>query len=190
MANIFRALATEKAPFVVTLWFAASGWIVQHSINQVLASPTVMYVEDRSQCGDAAGCLTVTITNITRSIRFRGLRFDFLCPQQEQCSPKATKEPVPPAWDVAEPVDNESKSSSIPIGALQPGWSFKFTVRYSGTVPPSFHLEASDDPTRLVPASLETSFAQHEFRYLSILLILYLIFAIIVICFQGSPAPP
>ena len=149
MASILRSLSTDKAPLVVTLFFAACGWVVQHSISQILASPTVVYTEDESGCGGRPECLTVTVKNITRSVQFHGLVFEFLCREEQQCRPITTKESVPPALDSSEPPDNQATSSTMPIGDLHPGWVFKFVTNYSGTSPPTFHLRTSNDPIRL-----------------------------------------
>src|ERR1700733_12285667 len=74
-ANILRALVQEKAPYLVTIFFASTAWFITYSVGQITDSPTLEYATRASQILPEQHRFVVDIRNISRKQRFQNLGF-------------------------------------------------------------------------------------------------------------------
>lgn len=151
-------LFQEKAPYIVTLFFAMVAWALTHTVQQITESPTISY-ESRTEVVDGGRIAVVRIHNITRKFRLTNLRFTFIATDEKLVN--AWLEPAEPAYYGNDPPVVYGKSASFVIPQFNPGWVMTMKVRYKGDRP-RFHLEATDSPVRLLPVFIETWLVENE----------------------------
>jgi hypothetical protein len=188
MSSLLAILAGEKAPYLITVLVAGIGWAVTHSVDRVLASPTLMY-ETRINHSGNINQYTITLNNITRDERFDDLTFTVLI-RDGKCAGDPKVYPALPAPEIKQPpecqdavVESQTNvaDATFEIPQIHPGWSMDLVTNFYGEGAPHFRFQTKKDSVRLVRPSLETWFVVHEMWILGSLVALYFIFIVSIV---------
>jgi len=169
-----EVLSHEKVPYLVTIFFAALGWVVTYTVGRVDATPTVMYKTCYQTCKNQKTA-SVEIENISRDKVFNNLEIGFFAENKSDKYTRYWWEADAPAWKGQQQPASNGSTLSLTIAKLQPGWRITLGAAYEGPEAPTFRLISSDDTVRLVKPSPETFFVQHEFGVIFSMLGLYLV---------------
>jgi hypothetical protein len=186
-ANVLHALVQEKAPYLITIFFASTAWFITYSVGQITDSPTLEYATRASQIHPDQYRFVVDIRNISRKQRFQNLGFrirldpadhkDHLVYWDNRADAPASSTPVLPfvSGTPAQAVD-------FTVQDLQPGWVIHLVADHSGPRLPAFRLASADAPVRLAERSLETFLVRNE---ISTMLAVILIYGVVIVLIVG-----
>lgn len=161
----------EKAPYMVTILFAAAGWVVTHAVDQIEKSPTIEYTV-RSEPGK----VLVDLHNVTRDQSFKGLGFTLGTNGKGSWTKGYFAERSGPQWDGREPIPINGNTLAFTIDNFQPGWTFTLVGEYQDSPGTTFYLSNSaDQVVHLTASDMETLFVNHELPILFSLLLIWFI---------------
>ena len=164
-SNIWANLGTNAGALLVGAIFAAAGWLVTHTVENVVSVPTVEYNIDVSE--KDSGRVAVTVRNLSRDHKLDNLKFMLRLPLDGSGKFKeGAVEPIPPAYLEREPTGRHDFDISYPAFGLHPGTSVRLTASYSGDTIPTFHIEPSGDSARLRAKGFVTWIIRHEVKVL------------------------
>lgn len=190
--SFLRALAQEKAPYLVTLLFVSVGWFVTYSVGQINDSPTIEYAVRTQVLSASRNRIIVDIQNVTRKQRFQNLEFSIrLVPgdPHDKLTYYDIFTDAPGLGSPAKPLETGTEAVDFVVPDLQPGWQVHLVADHTGTRRPTFRLTSAAVPVRLVERSFETFLIRHELSTMLIVLAVYAgVIAAIVGRYSSVPA--
>lgn len=180
-ALLCKRLSRKEVPFLVTLFAACAGWAINHVVDRVLDSPTIVYKTDIVAASNGK-IVKVTMTNLSKQAFF-GLKFEIQAPGIRICDTPPKYEP--PAWPSNKPPAQGTDGVAFIIDQLHPSWEMSMCAKLNGDKTPVFLLretgssssqgESSKQAVRLVKPSLETFFVRHNLILMGLLALASLI---------------
>ncbi len=166
-------MLSEKAPFIVTLIIAGMAWTLSHIVDQLLATPMLLY---SIQVLDAGGKKSVylTLKNITRDKTYRDVRVIITAAPGDTLTDRAVIS-VQPAWEGDQSGVREGRTFDYTFPEIQPNWQFEITASYQTLGRPSLRISASNGTIDAVTPSLETFLVENEISLFAGLLIIWII---------------
>lgn len=186
MSGFLYSLRVEKAPYLVTILFASLGWGTKHTVDRILASPTIEYtyeVRDTSQNKS----VTVTLRNVSHDKIFKNLLFVLLLPPDapgEFLSVKKTA--LSPAWEGDNPPHKTKHSGTFDLPALHPNWEVRLVATFSGDISPTLRLHSSETSVRLVQPSVETFLVKHELLFFTSMIIIWALVILVLLSYRKN----
>lgn len=164
-SNIVANLGTKVGALLVGTIFAAAGWLVAHTVENVVSVPTVEYDIDVSE--KDSGRVAVTVRNLPQDHKFDKLKFMLRLPLDGSGKFKeGAVEPIPPAYSERQRTDRQDFDISYPAIGLHPGTSVRLTASYSGDTIPTFNIEPSGEGARLLAKGYLTQIIRNEVEVL------------------------
>ena len=159
-------LGTKAGVLLVGTVFAAAGWLVTHTVENVVSVPTVEYDIDVSE--KDSGRVAVTVRNLSQDHKFSELEFLLRLPVGGSGKfKKGAVDPIPPAYSEREITERNDFDISYPAIGLHPGTSLRLTASYSGDTIPTFHIEpAGEEAVRLLAKGYLTWIIRNEVEVL------------------------
>ena len=158
-------LGTKAGAVLVGTIFAAAGWLVTHTVENVVTVPTVEYDIDVSEKDSRR--VAVTVRNLSQDHKFSNLAFMLRLPLNGSGKFKeGAAEPIPPAYLERERTNRQDFDISYPAIGLHPGTSVRLTASYSGDKIPTFHIEPSGEGVRLLAKGGLTWIIRNEIEVL------------------------
>ena len=187
-------LKSDKAPYFLTLMFAALGWTITHFTDSILSARAIKYdvnyfSENPNVPFDSKKpfcTMAVEVTNLTTDTFFKKLWFRFEIQNPDSTNVilyqdvKANR-PLNFVTDQVGPVNGEN--TALYIEALHPQTSATIFIYYQGKTKPSLLLDVSDigrnmdQPLLLIESGIRTYIIENE-TLLLLLIILVWIFSI------------
>jgi hypothetical protein len=149
----------ERTIWLVTVVAGALGWLFTHTVDRVLASPTIEY-EIRDGADSTNRLLVIPLTNVTRDQSFSEVRLTLTASPSSRIL-AVNVIPTEPAseGDVAPRYD--SSSADVVLQNMLPQSHVEVKVRYTGPQRPSIRV-SSDESVQFQEAGVQTFFARHE----------------------------
>jgi hypothetical protein len=185
----------EKAPWLVTLILGVLGWLLSHTVDRIISSPTVEYDIRQYQGGDRRGVI-VHLRNITRDKSFDHVQATVTFPDGKNF--KWGMVAAAPASEGDEPPVHQGATVSFAMPLLMPGTKVGFAASATGTAEPVVRIwSAASQPVRLQRRGAETFFARHETGVMTGLIALWLVALLIILVLArraskaaaGGPGP-
>ena len=159
---------------------AAAGWIVTHFVDNVVSVPTIEYdIEYNTDIDDCQkSSITVTIRNLSRTVKFSDLKFILRLPVGGNGKFKcADMQPIEPFYRPREEVKTNDAAISYPATRMHPETALKLVAWYSGVVKPTFHIAGDGTAVRPVVRGFLTWIIRNE---IIVFLALFLVWSIVV----------
>lgn len=177
---VVAKLGTDAGALLVGTIFAAAGWLITHTVENVVSVPTVEYDIDDSK--KDSGHVAVTLRNLSQDRKFSELEFILRLPEGGSGKfEKGAVEPIPPAYSARESSIIEDLAISYPAIGLHPGTSVRLTASYSGDTIPTFHIEPKGEGARLRTKGWLTWIISHEIEVLFGLLVAWTVTVILAL---------
>jgi hypothetical protein len=153
---------SEKAPFIVTLIIAGMAWTLSHIIDQLLATPMLLYSTQVINTGGKKS-VYLTLKNITRDKTYRDVRVIITAAPGDTLADRAVI-PVQPAWEGDQSGMREGRTFDYTFPEIQPNWQFEMTASYKTQSTPSLRISSSNGTIDTVTPSVETFLVENEIK--------------------------
>lgn len=165
LKNVAANIGTNAGALLVGTIFAGAGWLVTHTVDNVVSVPTVEYdIDDSDKDG---GRFAVTVRNLSQNHKFSELGFILRLPTGGSGKFAGGKiEPLPPAYVEREPIIDSDFAISYPAMGLHPGTSVRLKASYTGDATPTFHIKPSGEGARLHAKGFLTWILRNEVEVL------------------------
>lgn len=182
LRKVVANLRTNAGALLAGSIFAVAGWLVTHTVENVVSVPTVEYEFDDS--GKDEGRYAVTVRNLSQDHKFSSLEFILRLPTGGSGRFGGGQiKPIPPAYLERDPPMPTDFAITYPAIALHPGTSLRLTASYSGATIPTFHIGPSGEGARLLAKGRLTWIIRNEIAVLSGLIAVW---AVMVITALGA----
>ena len=171
--------------------FSAVGWLVTHTVSNLLSGPILEYdikvLFQDQRCGkkEKLNSISVKSTNLSRKINFDLLNL-ILRLDTSNNSKFSSGDIVfqQPAYSSREPIVVTHKAITFPKVSIRPGTALKIIGCFSGVGQPTFHI-GSGSNLKPVESGVQTWLARNEFGALLALVISWSVF-LVIICYRLS----
>lgn len=164
---------TDKAPFVVTLIVAGLAWTLSHIIDQLLATPMLMYSTKVENSGGTK-IFTLTLRNITRDKTFRDVRV-LLTPAQNDTFTDHQVIPTQPASEGDDPGKREPQTFDFKFPEIQPNGQLDMKVSFHSSTAPSLRISDANGTIYPTTPSVETFLVENEFTLFAGLVVVWIL---------------
>jgi len=154
----------NEAPWIVTVYVAACGWIVMHVADRLTMTPTLEYSITKQAKADNSR-IEVELTNLTRDKVFEDVVITLQGIEGTQIKTPMIV-PVQPANDGSEAPSVTISTASYRLDRMLPGSIYRLSAVYSGNAMPRLRIASEKSAVRFVIRGWETSFVRYELMYL------------------------
>ena len=175
--------ATLATLFLGTL-VAAASWLTTYIVNNIVTVPTLefKYVHDIHNSLCSAKYSQITVTNLSRTMKFSNLQFILRLPVDRSGKFTDTQMlAVSPGYIPREPTIKTDDGITFPLTSIHPKTSVLLTMCYTGEERPTFHITPQSDAVRPLESGFLTWLIRNEICVLFGLFAFWTLIVILVV---------
>ena len=154
-------LAITTAPVIITLLFSIAAWTITHTVDRLLRQP-IIKIQERVKVQNGDQDITLTITNITQNIVFKGVVIEVLGDSPSNKFSEPNDRILGGGWDGEIEHSDPFDTFTINLPQFHPRWGLEVKTTMTGGGNHRVQLKKADVATILQQPGLTTFLIANE----------------------------